>query len=91
MFSFTRAALTSSQFFRRRGAFLPSVRVVRTFKVCHPLFLEIPNFTGLMSNMESEKADKVTKEVSKKQVLDEDDEEDMEEMFIMVLIIRYLF
>jgi hypothetical protein len=40
---------------------------------------------SFLSNTESEKAERVSEEVSKKQVLaDDDDEEDMEQMFIMV-------
>jgi hypothetical protein len=47
--------------------------------------VEVPNFMSFLSNTESEKAERVSEEVSKKQVLaDDDDEEDMEQMFIMV-------
>lgn len=40
--------------------------------------------SSFFANTESEKAAKITKQVSKIQLLADDDDEDMEEMFIMV-------
>lgn len=61
------------------------VLMVRNFHASGRQCSEVPNFMGFLSNTESEKAQEITKEVSKKQVLaDDDDEDEMEEMFIMV-------
>lgn len=88
MLIFNRAVVVSSLALRRQYPKARRVFVARSFRTSAPQCVEVPNFMGFLSNTESEKAQQITQEVSKKQVLaDDDDDEDMEEMFIMVGIV----